>query len=149
MDFPYLPENKAILFVKEENEFLLKAKEFALTFSLDQAHPTGAIVVKNGRILGLGCNGSDFHEKNGCERKKQNIPTGTRYELCEGCDPKNHAEQKAIQDARQRDVDNLKNADLYLWGHWWCCESCWEKMIEAKIGNVYLQENARELFEKK
>ena len=43
---------------------------------------------------------------------------------------------------------NTKGADLYLWGHWWCCESCWNVMISAGIRNVYLLENSEILFNK-
>jgi hypothetical protein len=38
--------------------------------------------------------------------------------------------------------------DLYLWGHWWCCKLCWDKMIEVGIKNVYLMEGVDKLFKK-
>jgi dCMP deaminase len=143
-NLPYLPTGKEILFVPETNTFIKEAKNVAGTLSRDTAHPTGAVIVLDGKIIGRGANGSDYHEKNGCERKKQNIPTGEKYELCPGCDPKNHAEQTALKNC----VKLLKGADLYLWGHWWCCESCWGKMIQAGIKNVFLVEKAEEKFRK-
>jgi deoxycytidylate deaminase len=90
---------------------------------------------------------SDYHELHGCERIRQGIPTGQGYELCEGCHPKNHSEPSAIADAVSRDEDT-RGADLYLWGHWWFCESCWDAMIAAGIRNVYLLEHSEVLFNK-
>ena len=147
---PYLPEGRTILYVGEENTFLQMAKEAAEELSLDPEHPTGAVVVKNGIMLGQGANGSTYHQEHGCERKKQGIPTGQQYELCPGCDPANHAERRAIEDVRAREgahaTELLSGADLYLWGHWWCCQWCWEAMIEANIRNVYLLSGAKEQF---
>ena len=142
---PYLPENHEIFYVAPKNKYMLMAKEVAKNLSMDKAHPTGAVIVKRNKILGKGANGSLYHDKYGCERKKQKIPTGQSYELCPGCSPKNHAEQKAIKNM----MDNNKykeGADLYLWGHWWCCKSCWDAMIEAKINKVFLEDLAWENF---
>ncbi|MBT3349177.1 hypothetical protein HN954_04030 [bacterium] len=142
---PYLPLGSEIKFLDDKNKFLIAAKKVALEFSKDPEHPTGAVVVRDGKIIGRGANGSDFHEKNGCRRKKLGIPTGKNYELCPGCDPKNHAEQTAIADVSARGK-NSAGADLYLWGHFWCCESCWEKMIENGIRDVFLVEGAWKKF---
>jgi deoxycytidylate deaminase len=51
----------------------------------------------------------------------------------------------AIKDVATNGLD-CQGADLYLYGHWWCCESCWKAMIAAKIRNVYLLENSENLF---
>jgi len=78
---------------------------------------------------------------------KRGIPTGQQYELCEGCHPKNHSEPRAIADAKKNGHDT-KGADLYLWGHWWACETCWQTMIAAGIKNFYLMEGSEKLFNK-
>lgn len=149
IDYPYLPKGKKINYVDENNEFIQAAKNFAKTNSLDKHMPTGSAVVKDGRVIGLGANGSDYHEKHGCERVKRNIPTGQGYELCEGCHPKNHSEPKAISDARKKHPEvNLKGADLYLWGHWWACEPCWIAMESAGIRDVYLVSKSHKIFNK-
>lgn len=135
---PYLPKSREILYVSTENKFMQAAKKVAETKSLDASFKTGAVIVKDGEIIGKGANGSDFHKKFGCVRKFFHIKTGQKYWLCSGCSPKNHAEQSAISDAKYRGI-STKGADLYLWGHWWCCQGCWEKMIEAEIENVYLE----------
>lgn len=147
---PYLPENREILYVSDDDIFLQEAKKVAEKFSLDPDHPIGCVVVKNGEVIGFGANGSDYHEKYGCERKRLNIPTGEGYELCEGCHPKNHAEQTAIANVQkkfgEKSKEVLVGADVYLWGHWWCCHSCWGVMISVGIGRVFLWEKASEYW---
>lgn len=142
MEYPYLPPNRTILYVPEDHPMMQAAKDVAQEQSLDSAHPTGAVIVRDNTIIGKGANGSDYHEKYGCERKRLNIPTGEGYDLCDGCHPKNHAEQKAIADANKNNR-TTEGADLYLHGHWWCCQSCWGKMIEAGIKDVYLSEDTK------
>lgn len=147
IEYPYIPEGRTIKYVPGTHPCMVVAREMAQRHSLDKVMPGGAIVVKGGRILGKGANGSDYHEKRGCERVRRRCPTGQGYELCEGCHPKNHSEPKAIKDARDRS-HNTQGADLYLWGHWWCCKPCWDAMIEAGINDVYLMEGSEVLFNK-
>ena len=145
INYPYLPEGRTILYVPENNEFMLAAKEVARTQALDKSMPVGSLLVKGGVIIGRGGNGSDFHKTHVCERVKQGIPTGQGYELCEGCHPKNHSEARAIKDTLDRG-NETSGADVYTWGHWWCCESCWNAMIAAGVLNVYLMEGSERLF---
>lgn len=145
--YPYLPEGRTIKYVVGTHPCMIIAREMAQRHSLDKVMPGGAIIVKDGHILGKGANGSDHHAKHGCERVRLKCKTGDGYELCEGCHPKNHSESRAIQDTKTRNYDT-RGADLYLWGHWWCCRWCWDAMIEAGINNVYLTENSEVLFNK-
>lgn len=147
IEYPYIPEGCKILYVPESNPYIQEAKMYAQLNSLDKAVQTGSVIVKDGKIIGRGANGSTYHETHECERVKQKIPTGQGYELCEGCHPKNHSEPKAIDNAKENGNDT-SGADLYLWGHWWCCEPCWNAMISAGIKNVYLLENSEVLFNK-
>ena len=147
IDYPYLPKGREILYVPSNNQFMIVAKEYARGHSLDKTMPTGSAVVWEGVIVGISGNGTDYHESHECERVKRGIPTGQGYELCEGCHPKNHSESRAVTDAKQKGFDP-KGADLYLWGHWWCCEPCWNAISEAGIKNVYLMENSEILFNK-
>lgn len=125
------------------------AKKFAKDNSLDENMPTGSAIVYKDKVIGLGANGSDYHQKYGCERVKNNIPTGQGYELCEGCHPKNHSEPKAIKNAQENHPEaDLTHADLYLWGHWWACEPCWNAITEAGIKDVYLTANSHKSFNK-
>jgi deoxycytidylate deaminase len=147
IDYPYMHVNGKIGYVAADNKYMQAAKEIAQEKSLDKVMPTGTVLVKDKRIIGKGANGSDYHEKFGCERVRLNIPTGQGYELCEGCSPKNHSEPRAIADAKAKNNDT-KGAEAYLWGHWWCCESCWEVMLSNGITNIYLLEDSEHLFNK-
>ncbi len=147
IQYPYLPKNKEILFVKSTHPIMLKAKEFAKNYSRDKVMPNASIIVKNNEVIGIGANGSNYHDTHECERVKLNSKSGQDYELCEGCHPKNHGEQTAILDALKKDNDT-DDAELYMWGHWWCCKPCWKAMKNAGIKNVYVIKNANELFDK-
>lgn len=147
INYPYIPEGQTISYVSIGNPFMVEARDFAKNNSLDKVMPGAAVVVKDGKVIGRGANGSTYHEENECERVKQGCKSGEGYELCEGCHPKNHSEPSAIADA-QSNRNDTNGADLYLWGHWWCCEPCWNAMIEAGIGNVYLLEGSEKLFDK-
>ena len=145
--YPYLPSDRVINYVSLENKYIKAAKEYAKEHSLDLKMPTGTVLVKAGIIIGFGTNGSDYHKKYTCKRTEQNIPTGQSYEICEGCHPKNHSEVNAIKDAHNNG-HQAEGADLYLWGHWWCCRFCWQAIIKAGIKNVYLVKGSEKLFNK-
>ena len=146
--YPYLPEGRTIKYFAETHPCLVIAREMAQRHSLDKIMPGGAIIVKDGYVLGKGANGSNHHEKHGCERVRLNCKTGEGYELCEGCHPNNHSERRAINDANHQRSHSTKGADLYLWGHWWCCQSCWDAIKEAGIANVFLVRDSEILFNK-
>lgn len=145
--YPYIPENRQIFYVPADNIYIKIAKEFALKNSLDKVMPNASILLKQNEVIAMAANGSDFHKNNICQRIVLKMPTGQGYELCEGCHPKNHSEAKAI---RQSNIENRnpQDADLYLWGHWWCCEPCWQEIEKAKIRNVFLLEDSHILFNK-
>lgn len=145
--YPYLPEGKQILYVNIDNKFMAMARDYAREHSLDKTMPGAAVIVKDGAVLGIGANGSDYHEKYPCKRVELGCKSGKGYELCEGCHPKNHSEPAAINDATKRG-NGINDADLYLWGHWWLCEPCWNAIIEAEINNVYLLDGSEKLFNK-
>lgn len=145
IEYPYLPDGKSFLYVPADNEFMQAAQKFCADNSLDKAVPTGSAVVKDGAVIGLGANGSTYHQDHVCERVRRGIPTGQGYELCEGCHPKNHSEPRAIADAIQHGHDT-QGSSLYLWGHWWCCEPCWSSILKAGIDKVYLLEQSQVLF---
>lgn len=148
MTIPYLPPDREILYVTVSHPYMQLARKAAKELSLDLEHPTGAVAIKHDKILGRGANGSEYHQINGCARKKHGSKTGEEYDLCEGCNPHHHAEQSAIRDTLARGEDP-HDADLYLWGHWWCCKSCWDYMIRHGIRNVYLVDGAEGKFGKR
>lgn len=142
---PYIDYN----YVPITNKFMQMAMEIAKKEAFDNNYepktPVGVILVKDREVLVSSANGSDYHQKNGCERKKLGIPSGQDYHLCPGCDYKNHAEPKAIAKATKEGID-LKNSDVYLFGEWWCCQYCFSKMAEAGVKNVYLLKGSEKYF---
>jgi deoxycytidylate deaminase len=147
INYPYIPQGQVILYVNVSNHYMALAREFARENSLDAVMPGAAVVVRDGIVLGAGANGSDYHSHHECQRIILGCKSGEGYELCEGCHPKNHSEPSAIRDAVTRGNDT-NGADLYLWGHWWCCKSCWDAMTQAGIRRVFLLENSSVLFNK-
>jgi deoxycytidylate deaminase len=153
--YPFLPEGREIKYVSENNNFMMEARNVAKTGSTDSLQPTGAVVVYNGKIIGRGANHSlvgkvkflnNLHKKGLCTRKILNIPSGKGYWTCAGCvTNKNHAEATAVRNALKK-TKNIEGADLFLWGHWWCCEHCWKSMINAGIRDVYLLDSSWEKF---
>lgn len=156
ISYPYMPEGRSILYVSENDPFIGEAKRFSIQNSTDKHHPTGAVVVKNKEILGFGANQSVFknkyflkkHGEGFCIRKFLKIKSGEKYWLCPGCVTNDgHAEANAVKMAvLKHGKEGVLGADLYLWGHWWCCKPCWDKMREAGIKNVYLLEKSEILF---
>lgn len=146
IDYPYMPPEGRIEYVPADDRYMQEAMEYARANSLDETMPNASLVVLNDEVVGRGANGSDYHKTHECERVRLGIPTGQGYELCEGCHPKNHSEPKAVADARQNGHQDLTDAKVYLWGHWWCCEPCWKTMIDAGIRTVVLLQDSEILF---
>jgi deoxycytidylate deaminase len=154
--YPYLPEGKSIRYVPISDPYMAEAKRVCLEHSTDHNHPTGAVVVKDGHIIGWGANQSaiknktllSWHKKFLCVRKWLKIRSGTKYWLCPGCaSARMHAEARSVKDVMKKSADT-HGADLYLWGHWWCCKPCWDSMLAGGIRDVYLVEGATEQFKK-
>jgi deoxycytidylate deaminase len=143
--YPYLPEGRSILYVGPGDLYMILAKEYARHYSSDKKMPNASVIVRDGQIVGIGSNSSTYHDEHGCRRVELKCRSGEGYDLCEGCSPKSHGEARAIQDAFNNDCATA-GADLYLWGHWWCCKDCWQAMIAAGIRQVYLLKGSEVLF---
>jgi deoxycytidylate deaminase len=139
--YPFLPAGRTILYVGLDDPFMRVAKElWAVGGCVKQ--PTAAVVVKNGKIIGQGTNAGIRV----LECPRWGSPTGTNYGPCKDiCKQEGHAEAMAVKNALKKDHD-IQGADLYLYGHWWCCQNCWETMIRAGIKDVYLFTNSWNLF---
>lgn len=104
----------------------------------------GAIVVKHDQVISTGYTGAPRGRVHCCdiricERIKQNIPKGQRYELCRSV----HAEQNAIIHASRMDLlgsimyINGTNADSsVIDGSIVPCEICKKMIINAGISSV-------------
>jgi deoxycytidylate deaminase len=124
------------------------AMRYARIFSEDAVMPNASVICSKARKpIASGANGSEYHRKFGCIRQAANSATGQDYDLCEGCQPQNHSERRALAHAQKRDRIT-DGCDLYLWGHFGCCPPCWDSMIGAGIDQVYLLEDAEFLFNK-
>jgi deoxycytidylate deaminase len=62
--------------------------------------------------------------------------SGEGFELCPGCSTDFHAEANLIKSVSEKFL--LDGAEVYMYGHFWCCESCWYKMEKAGITKVNL-----------
>ncbi len=154
--YPYLPEGRSIKYVSIDNIYMKEAMNIRNSLSTDMNHPTGAVVVYNGKIIGKGANQSvlknknliNIHKNYICIRRILKIKSGEKYWLCPGCSShKQHAESRAVRDALLRN-NSIKGFDLYLYGHWWCCKPCWDSMIKAGINDVYLLDDSVSMFKK-
>lgn len=149
INYPYEIPGKPYQYVPITNRFMQEAMKFAKEEAYDtgfgKSAPVGAVFVKDNQVLVGAAVGNDYHLKNGCKRKKLGIPSGEQYELCPGCDYSSHAEPKAIIKANTSRID-LKDSDVYLFGQWWCCNPCSDKMVEAGVNNIYLLNDSEKFF---
>lgn len=141
-----MPEGKTIKFVPLNNKWMQAARKECDTNGNCSWWPTGAVIVKGNKIISRGANKGVYNAI--CPRVEQQCPSGTGYELCtRHCKQTGHAEKNAILAAERENYD-LTGADMYLFGHWWCCQSCWESILRHDFGEIYLLENAHKIFTK-
>ena len=136
-------------FVPADDEYMREAKRAREECSGDPLYPVGCVLVRDGRVLVRAGNGYNRGTRgiHICPRIVLECPSGTGYELCDLHDSPGHAEPMLIAVAKEQGIDT-QDADVYLYGHWWCCEPCWNVMIEAGVRDVYLLENAHVEFDR-
>ncbi len=148
-----MPQSGKIAYVEISDPYMAEAKEEARRYSTDASISTGAIIVKDGKVVAKGANQSALRDprlvalhKKYCIRRLFGVPSGKLYFLCPGCaSHKNHGEFRAVRDGEKHKAD-MRGARLYLWGHWWCCKPCWDKMLKAGISDATLLKNSEKLF---
>ena len=94
----------------------------------------GAVIIKDKRVLATGYNGApagvkSCNDKGECLRKKLNIPSGTRHELCFAV----HAEQNAIAQAARFGI-SVEGATIYVTHQ--PCTICTKMIINSGIKKV-------------
>ncbi len=104
----------------------------------------GAVIVKNKRIMTTGYNGAPAGvktcvERGECLRRKLNIPSGTRQEMCYAV----HAEQNAIIQAAKLGV-SIDGATLYCTHQ--PCVMCAKMIVNAGITRVVYKEGYPDEF---
>ena len=109
----------------------------------------GAVIVKDKRVLTTGYNGSPKGTRHcedlGCIREQQNIPSGTRHELCRGV----HAEQNAVIQAAYFGI-SIDGSTIYTTT--FPCSMCAKILINAGVKEIiysegYADEMSQKLFD--
>ena len=114
--------------------FMRHAYDWAQKSPCLRRHVGAIIADKDNVQISQGYNGPPrglphCDEIGGCERAKQNIPSGQRHEICRAV----HAEQNAILNAH-RSNRNVIGATLYTFYH--PCVMCAKTIINSGIGKV-------------
>ena len=104
----------------------------------------GAIIVRDKRVMTTGYNGApagvkSCEEKGECLRRKLNVPSGTKQELCFAV----HAEQNAVIQAARYGI-NVSGATLYCTHQ--PCVICAKIIINAGITRVVYKEGYPDEF---
>ncbi|MDV2989691.1 MAG: dCMP deaminase family protein [Dehalogenimonas sp.] len=132
----------------ESDDYFLKIAAVVAERSTCRRRHVGAVAVKSKHILTTGYNGAPAGVPDclelGCLRDENNIPSGTRHEICRAV----HAEQNVIIQAAQHGV-NLDGATVY------CthtpCILCAKMLANARIKRFvsfgrYAEDSFLELF---
>lgn len=103
-----------------------------------QNRHVGAVIVRDKRILTTGYNGApegvrSCVEKGECLRRKLDIPSGTRHELCYAI----HAEQNAIIQAAKMGI-SIQGATLYCTHQ--PCVICTKMIVNAGLARIVYDE---------
>lgn len=118
-------------------EYFMKIAILTAKRSTCLRRAVGAVIVKDNRILTTGYNGAPSGLTHcievGCLRKKLNVPSGQRHELCRAV----HAEQNAIIQAAYHGI-SIKDAELYCTN--FPCSICTKIIINAGIKKIYYLE---------
>jgi len=133
----------------DNDTYFMDMAQLISTRSTCVRRQVGAVIVKDKRVLTTGYNGSPkgtMHcEDLGCIRDQQNIPSGTRHELCRGV----HAEQNAVIQAAYFGI-SIDGATIYTTTY--PCSMCSKILINAGIKEVvyadsYMDDLSKRLFE--
>jgi len=114
----------------DSDEYFLKIASVVAERSTCRRHHVGAVAVRDKHIMATGYNGAASGLKDclelGCLRDEQDIPSGTRHEVCRGI----HAEQNVIIQASLHGV-SLEGSTIY------CthtpCILCAKMLVNARI----------------
>ena len=130
-----------------EDYYFNLAKKLTQTESNCAKIQTGAVIVKNGKVVGEGfnlCSPVGFKHGETVEKcLRMEVPSGQGYELCKGV----HAEVVAIVDAG---AQNCKDAIMYLCGHYYPCWHCESLARISGIKEIKVQDvSAKRFYEQK
>jgi dCMP deaminase len=130
------------------DEYFMEMAKLAGRRSTCLRRQTGAVLVRDNRVVATGYNGAPkglpHCAEVGCMREALKVPSGQRHELCRGL----HAEQNAIIQAAVFGV-STKGATLYTTTY--PCSICAKMIINAEVAEVvydddYEDDLAKELL---
>jgi len=116
------------------DEYFTAIVQQVATRSTCRRRQTGAVIVKDKRILATGYNGAPSGLAHcldvGCLRENMGIDSGERHELCRGL----HAEQNAIIQAALHGV-SIQGAAIYCTHE--PCTLCAKMIINSGVGRIF------------
>lgn len=128
------------------DEYFMEMARLASKRSTCLRRQTGAVLVKDNRVIATGYNGAPkglpHCSEVGCVREELKVPSGQRHELCRGL----HAEQNAIIQAAVFGV-STKGAILYTTT--FPCSICAKMIINAEIEEVVYDDEYEDELSKK
>ncbi|MEM4699741.1 MAG: cytidine/deoxycytidylate deaminase family protein [Candidatus Nezhaarchaeales archaeon] len=131
------------------DEYFMEMAKLASRRSTCLRRRTGAVLVRDNRVVATGYNGAPkglpHCSEVGCVREELKVPSGQRHELCRGL----HAEQNAIIQAAVFGV-STRGATLYTTTY--PCSICAKIIINAEVAEVvydddYEDELAKRMLE--
>lgn len=112
----------------------------------------GAVITRDNQVLTSGYNGAPSGDKHcvelgGCMRRINNIPSGTRQEMCRAT----HAEQNAIIEAANQGIA-IKGGTLYVTTY--PCSICTRMILNSGIKRIvydgdYADKVSKSLYEER
>jgi len=121
----------------EPNEYFMRIALAVRSRANCKGSRVGAVIVRDGRIISTGYNGTPQDmtncEEGGCERcsnREKKYPSGTGYDICICV----HAEQNAILTAARFGIA-IEGSSVYSTMR--PCFGCTKEMLQAKIVSVY------------
>ncbi|MCX8205336.1 MAG: cytidine/deoxycytidylate deaminase family protein [Candidatus Nezhaarchaeota archaeon] len=115
------------------DEYFMEMARLASRRSTCLRRQTGAVLVRDNRVVATGYNGAPkglpHCSETGCVREELKVPSGQRHELCRGL----HAEQNAIIQAAVFGV-STRGATLYTTTY--PCSICAKIIINAEVAEV-------------
>ena len=128
----------------DDAKFFAEAKKASYSSTCLKVQ-TGAVIVKEGKIIGRGanlCSPNGFnHGKKVKSCPRMNLPSGEKYEICKPL----HAELLAILDAGAK---NCRGAVMYLWGHYYACWHCQSIAHLVGIKEIKCSETKESFYKK-
>ena len=130
----------------DNDTYFMEMAELVARRSTCVRRQVGAVIVKDKRVLTTGYNGSPKGTKHceelGCIRVTENIPSGTRHEMCRGV----HAEQNAVIQAAYFGI-SINDSTVYTTTY--PCSMCAKILINAGIKEVVYSESYTDDLSKK